>query len=335
MDSHEIDVAMAKDQTHRHISSISASMWSECDRRMWLTLRRASQRWVEPQTLRTFNIGHALEECMVDWLQATGAKVGMREAALKNTYGTSLGHIDGIAVMPDSDFMLLEMKTANNRRFKDWLKTGVPDNYFAQVQLYMHHSAQLSAKGNQLTKALFLVVDKDTSELHTEVVHYERSYAGLQTERVEGIIASDAYPAPTRSYKCRFCDHRPVCDGEILPEIDCRTCAHVSVVDGKFECPHGNAPCEKHIMHPQLMEGMGFEIVNVDGSVPMVEYQHFAMAEPGATHATKPVFNSWQMRQALDDGVLTDPTYMAIAAAMGGKPVEGKEWDDWDDEEPF
>lgn len=338
MDAHDIDVAMANQQPgQRPVNSISASQWSDCDRALWLTLRRASSRWLEPQTLRTFNIGHALEECLVDWLETTGVKVGMREAALKNSYGTSLGHIDGIAVMPDGEFMLLEMKTANNRRFKDWLKTGVPDNYFAQVQLYMHHSAQLSSKGNQLTKALFLVVNKDTSELHTEVVNYERAWAGLQTERIEGLIATDAYPEPNRSYKCRFCDHRPVCEGEILPQIDCRTCAHVSVNDGVFTCPHSNdgceTPCERHIMHPQMMEEMGFTIVNVDSSVPLVEYEHFAMAAPGAQHPEKPVFNSYAMKQSLDDGVLSDPTYMAIAKAFDATPTDGPEWGD--NEEPF
>ena len=325
MDTLTIDKAMAADQKHRAVNSISASMWSECDRRMWLSLRRASPQWVEPQTQRTFDIGHALEECMVKWLETAGVKIGMREAALKNSYGTSLGHIDGIAVLPDG-FQLLEMKTANDSRFKAWLKTGVPDNYFAQVQLYMHHSAQLSAKGNQLTKALFVVINKNTSELHTEEVHYEKPYAQMQTERIEGLIASDAYPAPTTSYKCRFCQHQSVCEGKTLPEIDCRTCANVSVNDGKFECPYSTdgceTPCDKHIMHPQLMEGMGFKMVNVDGSVPLVEYDHFCMAAPGAAHPAKPVFNSYEMKRSLADGMLNDPTYMAIAKAFDAKPVD-------------
>ena len=325
MHPHDIDLAMNDQQGgQRPINSISASMWSDCDRKMWLTLRRASPRYIEPQTQRTFDIGHALEECMVKWLETAGIKVGMREAALTNTYGTSLGHIDGIAVA-GGEFYLLEMKTANNQRFKNWLKTGVPDNYFAQVQLYMHHSHQLSAKGNQLTKALFVVVNKDTSEIHTEEVEYDKPYAMMQTERIENIIASDAYPAPSPSYKCRFCDHQAVCEGKVLPEIDCRTCAHVSVVDGRFKCPHGDTPCDKHIMHPQLMEGMGFKMIEVDGSIPLVEYEHFAMAEPGVTHDRKPVFNSWQMKQALDDGVLNDPTYMAIAKAFDAKPIASPE----------
>lgn len=325
MDTLDIDKALADNQKHRAVKSISASMWSECDRRMWLSLRRASPQWVEPQTQRIFDIGHALEECMVKWMETAGIKIGMREAALKNSYGTSLGHIDGIAVTQDG-FMLLEMKTANDRRFKDWLKNGVPDNYFAQVQLYMHHSAQLSAKGNQLTKALFVVVNKNTGELHTEEARYEKPYATLQTDRIEGLIASDAYPQPEPSFKCRFCDHRPVCEGEVLPEIDCRTCANVSVNNGVFECVHSadecKTPCERHIMHPQLMEGMGFKMGDVDGSIPLVEYEYFAMAAPGATHATKPVFNSYAMKRALDDKTLDDPQYMAICKAFDATPIE-------------
>lgn len=328
MDTLVIDKAMAENQTHRPINSISASMWSECDRKMWLSLRRASPQWVEPKTQRTFDIGHALEECIVKWLETSGVKVGMRESALKNSYGTSLGHIDGIAVLPDG-YQLLEMKTANDRRFKDWLKNGVPDNYFAQVQLYMHHSPQLSKSGNQLTKALFVVINKNTSELHTEEVHYEKPYASLQTERIEGLIASDAYPQPEPSFKCRFCDHQDVCEGKVLPEIDCRTCANVSVNNGVFECAYSHdgceTPCERHIMHPQLMEGMGFKMIDVDGSVPLVEYEHFAMAETGASHQIKPVFNSFEMKKSLDAGMINDPTYMAIAKAFDAKPVDEAE----------
>ena len=331
IEPHDIDLAMADGQSHRAVNSISASMWSQCDRKMWLTLRRASPRWVEPKTLRTFNIGHALEECMVEWLEKTGAKVAMRESGLKNSYGTSLGHIDGIAVI-DGVFYLLEMKTTNDRRFKEWLKKGVPDNYFAQVQLYMHHSAQLSSKGNQLTKALFLVVNKNTSELHTEVVEYDKVYASLQTERIENLIASDAYPEPHKDWSCRFCDHRAVCEGEVLPEIDCRTCAHVSVKDGKFVCPHGDTPCERHVFHPQIMEGMGFKMIGVDPSIPLVEYEHFAMGTPGSEHPSKPVFNSFGMKDALDAGLLEDQTYLSICKAFDAKPITVEESEE---EAPF
>jgi len=325
---------LSPDYQRRPITSISASQWSECDRKMWLGFRMASPQWHEPKTLRTFNIGHALEECLVDWLEQAGVKVAMRESNLKNRYGTSLGHIDGIAVI-DGAFYLLEMKTANDRRFKDWLKNGVPDNYFAQVQLYMHHSPQLSQKGNRLEKALFAVVNKNTSELHTEEVEYDRVYASLQTERIENLIASDAYPAPDKTFKCRFCDHRPVCEGEVLPEINCRTCANVSVVEGRFTCPHSSddcaTPCDRHIMHPQLMEGMGFKMVNVDGSIPLVEYERFAMAAPGAKHPDKPVFNSCQMKQALDDGLIDDPVYASICKELGAVPIAEPE----DGGEPF
>jgi hypothetical protein len=184
----------------------------------------------------------------------------------------------------------------------------------------MHHSAQLSAKGNQLTKALFVVVNKNTSELHTEIVEYDKVYAGLQTERIENLIASDAYPDPHKDWSCRFCDHRAVCEGEVLPEIDCRTCAHVSVKDGKFICPHGDSPCDRHVFHPQIMEGMGFKMIGVDPQKGQVEYEHFCMGS--GQHPEKPVFNSFGMKQALDDGLLEDPTYLAIAKAFNADPIK-------------
>lgn len=329
MEPHDIDLALNKRQPSRPVSSISASRWSQCDRKMWMTFRMASLRYVEPRTLRTFDIGHALEECMVRWLQESGAKIGKREARLVNRYGTTLGKIDGIAVI-DGQFYLLEMKTANSRRFKEWLKKGMPDNYFAQVQLYMHHSGQLSAKGNQLTKALVVVVNKDTSEIHTEIVEYDKVYSTFQTERVENLIATDAYPVPTRDWSCRFCDHRAVCEGEVLPEITCGTCAHVTVKDGKMTCPHGDSPCSMHVFHPQMMEEAGFKMVGVDPAKGQVEYENFCMG--AGTHPDKPVFNSFEMKQALDDGLIDDKIYLAIAKSFNASPIAVE---DTPEEAPF
>lgn len=328
MDTLVIDKAMAANQSHRPINSISASMWSECDRKMWLSLRRASPQWVEPDRLRSLDIYRSVKECAYHWLESSGVKIGAKDAYLKNSFDTTIGKIDGIAVI-DGDFFLLKIEAVSDRRYKAWIKSGTPAESFAKMQLYMHHSAQLSAKGNQLTKALIVIINKNTGELHTEEEDYEKPYASLQTDRIEALIVSDAYPNPEPSFKCSFCDHQQVCEGKVLPEIDCRTCANVSVNNGVFECAHSydgcETPCERHIMHPQLMEGMGFKMVNVDGSVPLVEYEHFAMAAPGAEHETKPVFNSYQMKKALDDGMLNDPDYMAIAKAFDAKPIDEPE----------
>jgi hypothetical protein len=80
------------------------------------------------------------------------------------------------------------------------------------------------------------------------------------------------------------------------------------------------------------MEGMGFKMVGVDPSIPLVEYEHFAMGVPGAEHASKPVFNSFSMKQALDDGLLEDQTYLAICKAFDAKPVAPE---DAEEEAPF
>lgn len=320
MHADELNSAIESAQEKRLPTSITASRWSKCDRKMWLTLRGAVQPAHPAERLRTFRIGHALEDAMVEWIEAAGYKVAMREAELKNKWGVVLARIDGI-LAKDGEFYLLEMKTANNRRFNEMMKKGIPDTYFAQVQLEMHHSAQLSARGNQLTKCVFVIINKDNSEIHTEVVEYDKVYAELQTERVHDIIASDAYPAPDRDWTCKMCDQRKVCEGEYLPEINCRTCAFVSVEDGVFTCPFGDEPCEKHIFHPQIMEDIGYPIVSVDNANMAVEYERFVMASPGHKHDTKPTFNSWDMRTLVDSGLQDDEQYLSIAKEFNAKPV--------------
>lgn len=325
MHADELNRAIKSTQDRDRLpTSITASRWSKCGRRMWLTLRGAVKTNHPAERLRTFRIGHALEDAMCEWLEQAGYKVAKRESELVNKWGVVLARIDGI-LAKDGAFYLLEMKTANSRRYKDMLKNGIPDYYFAQVQLEMHHSAQLSAHGNQLTKCVFVILNKDTSEIHTEVVEYDRVYADLQTERVHDIIASDAYPAPDRDWTCKMCDQRPVCEGEYLPAINCRTCAFVSVEEGVFTCPFGDSPCEKHIFHPQIMEDIGYPIVNVDNANMAVEYERFVMAAPGYKHDAKPTFNSWSLQTLVDSGLQDDEQYLAIAKDFNATPIADKE----------
>lgn len=309
----EIEDAIEQQQEEKRPESISASRWHECDRKMWLDLRRATPVKIDPRTQRTFGIGHALENTMVEWIEGTGVKVVKREAGMKNQYGTSLGHIDGMLWYPAGDFHLLEMKTAKHKRFQTWMRQGVPDNYFAQVQLYMHHSNQLSQRGNKLQKATFVVVNKDTSELHTEEVEYDRVYAQLQTERIENLIATDNLPSKTESYKCKFCDQRGICLEGQPAQMDCRTCAHVSVDEnGQFVCPFGTELCDNYVMHPQLMELQGYTMHGIDSQTFVIDYGDFALGPKGAKHPDKPTYFHSEFQLAQQSGLLHDENVQSI-----------------------
>lgn len=322
-----IDAAMVAAQTPQPAHNLTASRWKSCDRQMWFTLRNASPVGKHSgKLLRTFTFGHALEPFIIDWLRDTGAKVSHQQARLLNKWGRTLGLIDGV-IHEDGEVYLLEIKTANSKAWKAWAKDGAPDYYKAQVQLYMHHSAQLSAKGTQLVRCLFAVLNKDTSEMLIDVVDYDPTYAQVQTERVYNVVESESLPTPTEDYKCSFCDHAKVCNGEEMAEMNCRTCANVSVVDGDFVCEFGDDLCPQYVMHPQLIELMGYQMTGVNHENRAILFDQFAIAPSGVKITGTATFTSDQFKVAHKAGLSNDPQIIQImrdheATLLDVKPAD-------------
>lgn len=316
-----IDKAMEEKQNKTPRDYLGPSGWKSCDRAMWFGYRGISGAILHnAKTLRIFNIGHALEECMVEWLEKAGAEVFFREATIKTKWGTTFGHIDGIAKY-NGKFYLLEMKTSNEARFKDMVKNGIPDYYYAQIQIYMHNSGQLSEHGNVLDECLYFIVNKNTSDIDVRVIPADKAHGEIQTERMHDIIESDALPAASKSYKCNMCDHKAVCEGDKPAAISCKTCANVTAKEGRFECSLGHSlkTCGDHVYHPQLMELMGYVIEDVDGVNLCVDYGKFAMAPQGFHKEGKPTFTSAEFIEALKHNFLEDPWGMMMKEEFCGR----------------
>jgi hypothetical protein len=79
-------------------------------------------------------------------------------------------------------------------------KKGIDRAYLAQVQLYMHSSDQLSQRGNKLTKCLFVVFNKNTSEIFTDVVEYDPVFAAQEYDRIHDVMASESVPYATTDH---------------------------------------------------------------------------------------------------------------------------------------
>lgn len=263
--------------TDRAPSAITGSRWHACSRHMWFKFRHVKVEQHKQETLRTFEIGHAMEDLICKWI---GRPVHFREAELKNLWGGTLGKIDGIIQDDEGNFTLLEMKTANAKRFKDMLKNGVPENYRAQVQLYMHHSDQLSQRGNKLQKAIFVVLCKDSSEISVESVPYDQGYAERETERIHAIMESEVVPECLDGMHCNWCAYKNFCtgDGEI-PSVNCRTCANVSVKNGQFSCERGTEPCADHLFHPFILALSGYEMTRASAEENTIWYRLASGAE--------------------------------------------------------
>lgn len=304
----EIDKTRYDDQPIVFHDSFRPSSWSSCDRAIWLNVRNASFITHKPTTLRTFEIGHRLEDMLVQEVIAAGYKVSHQQGVIKNKWGSEFGHIDGI-ITKGSEHALLEIKTANDKRFKDWLKNGVPESYQAQAQIYMHHSNQLSKKDNKLNKCVFVVMNKNTSEVLIDTMDYSEQFAASQMERIYNILESESLPEGVNDFRCNFCNYRELCEAKKVAEVSCRTCAHVDVKDDQYTCQFGDKLCEKHIMHPELMSLAGVPVVSIDHETQTIDYGRFTQ---GGQIDGKPRLSSEQFKRAKETGLLTDDFVIGV-----------------------
>lgn len=178
------------------------------------------------QSLRIFDVGHALEAVAIDWLRSAGfdlrtEKADGQQFGFSVAKGRIQGHIDGVFVA-GPDFMqypaLWEMKTMNAKHWKACLNQGVKTTkpiYYAQIQIYQAYM--------QLTDnpALFTAMNKDTQELYFELVDFNPAKAQEISDRGvmvlqacdEGTLLPRLHSDPSH-FECKWCNWTDRCHGQ-------------------------------------------------------------------------------------------------------------------------
>lgn len=244
----------------------AAAMGKPCDRQLWYSFRWAWTRKIDGRLLRLFGYGHRGEDHMIAELRKAGVEVWDRdpENPKKQISRTAFGGhfvckpdgvVKGLAEAPKTAHVL-EIKGMNDANFKKFKNKGVAvshPHYFAQCQIEMHTM--------QLDRCYFLVENKNNSELWAERLEYDAAAATQLMARAERVIFSQNPPAKMHEdssrFDCKFCDFWAVCHGCKIPEVSCRTCAHVTPErEGGWSCRLGRdatAPCDKHLFIPKIM----------------------------------------------------------------------------------
>jgi hypothetical protein len=237
---------------------------AKCSRALWYGFHWASPpQELDIRTKRIFDRGNLEEERIISELLEVGievykvidgAEVPMTgsltevQEEIIGFAGHAKGHPDGrVRGLPESSKPhLLEMKTAKESKFKEFVKKGVKEAnkvYYGQVQIYMHRLG--------LERALFIVSNKNTEERYYERIRYDKDYAEALVHREMGIITSDSPPdkiSENRNWiDCKFCNHTDVCHNSAQPSQNCRTCDCSDILDdGKWECSyHGKEITQK------------------------------------------------------------------------------------------
>lgn len=216
----------------------------ECARELWYSFRWTTLKKFDGRMLRLFNRGHLEEPRFIAMLLMIGCQVWptdadgtqIRISGHKGHFGGSLdGVAQGIPDLPDIP-VLTEFKTHSEKSFLKLKDDGVMSakwEHFVQMQMYMGKMT--------LTWALYAAVNKNTDELHLELVQFDRAqYERYLDRSVKLIEAKEPPPKINESpgwFKCKFCDHADVCHGAGIPARNCRTCVYSQPVDnGKWLC---------------------------------------------------------------------------------------------------
>lgn len=240
-----------------------SSIGDPCWRKLWYGFHFVV-RPGEPLPIRKsriFKRGDLEEARVVEELKAVGMRVskmvaGVREElfgtvgedqeGLKGFAGHALGHPDGrvlgVIEAPKTEH-LLEIKTAKDSTFKKYKKEKsvkkVNANYYGQLQSYMEKMG--------LTRALFIVTNKDNEERYYERVKFNKEDAA-DFKRKEQIIVTSLEPLKKVTenknwFSCKWCEDYQVCHHGAEPDKNCRTCEYSDIEDaGRWSCGKHKVP---------------------------------------------------------------------------------------------
>ena len=274
----------------------ASAIGRKCTRALWYSLR-----WVKPadfsgRLYRLFQSGHLQEPRVVADLRAIGCTVyevnpatgqqwSFSEPATGHHFrGNCDGILTGVPQAPKAPHML-EIKTSSDKLYKSMVQDGVEKSkpeHFAQMQIYMKWSIdQFGDEGCH--RALYVMVNKNTDEIYTERLSYQREFAAGLIEKAKHIIDSAEPPIGISNdstyYECKFCDYHSLCHGQDVPAPTCRSCAFATPVltgNAAWSCGKHLAEipeatqrtgCSSHLYIPILLSRIAQATDATDGTV--------------------------------------------------------------------
>ena len=202
----------------------ASSLGDACDRRIqYQYLGTKADHEFTGKQLKTFAMGHLLEDLIISWMQLVGFELSTRnkqgdQYSFEIAGGKIAGHIDGVLLSGPSGFAypaLWECKTMNQKYWRDCVTRGLAlshPHYFAQVQLYMAYM-QLDEH-----PALVTILNKDSSELHHEWIQFDAAIAQRYSDRAAHILkacqASEWLPRIAKDpnyFVCKSCRWQKTC----------------------------------------------------------------------------------------------------------------------------
>ena len=329
----------SKPQEHR--PHMGASLIGHaCERSVWLTWRWALKPEFSGRILRLFSTGQREEARLLEELRGIGAQVWDRDPDTGDQFRVSAlnghfsGSLDGVAKgLPEApkSTAVLEFKTHSNKSFNDLVKKGVRESkpqHYDQMTVYMGLM--------EIDRAMYIGVNKDTDDMHTEWVHFDSDRYAVLMARAERLVGMTE-PPPRISedaayFTCKMCSFWKHCHNGQAAEANCRTCCYASPVeDAAWRCDKHSkqlthaeqlAGCKQHLMVPALVP-YGEP---TDGGDNWVAYKHKAnglyfVNGPEGCSDYGPVFSSKELHNC--NGTLLADVIATKNEIPGSKVLSG------------
>lgn len=234
-----------------------------CSRQLWYSFRWAKKSDFNSydeegnitrtagQTMRLFQRGHKEEISFTEYLEGIGCRLEFtpeNQARISDVGGHFGGSLDNVGYLPSrygiTDRILFEFKTANMANFNK-IKRKIKKNDFAGIvkpvfpDVFPIYWSQVCIYGYkmQLKYVFFMIVDKNTDELHLEIVELDWEHGKTMLDKAAMIVTAKSAPPKISLhqtfFECRWCDFKNVCHNKELVDKNCRSCIHSTAADDK------------------------------------------------------------------------------------------------------
>jgi len=230
----QIDEAIVE-QNDRNRGHMGFSIIGDDDeRKIWMNFYWCLRPDFGGRMLRLFDLGQRIEDQVVDYLTSTKV-IGVspvdkdgKQYRASAFGGHFAGSCDGFVrkIPPNlEEIVLLEIKSANDKRFKELVKLQDYQGWSKTYQWQIHSYMGIFG----VNRTLVVVVNKNNSEIYSELIDYNPSIWEQAQEKAHRLITSDVVPdgMSEKDWRLKNESHvyREVYLGRRLPSsVNCRNC---------------------------------------------------------------------------------------------------------------
>ena len=235
---------------------------NDCTAYIAFCLRGFPEDPIKPKMMRIFTLGHKIEDIVIKDLRDAGYEIIDKDPftgwqkAYSDRGGHVSAHLDG-KILIDGEYMLLEIKSMNDRNWKKFKKVGVQvshPKYYAQCQMMMGLS------DSDMSNAMLVAYNKNTSEYHSEVFEFDEFYYESLRHKIDLVMMRQArkIAKDSEDWRCRVCFRKTVCWQPPRVEPDCNLCQHSVPLEEKKEwwCTYHDKkailPCDDFLLYAPL-----------------------------------------------------------------------------------